>query len=1293
MVSLFSAFFLKTSKNRTLFFAVTGILITLFSFSAANISFEEDITKVISSSSEHEKYIKVLDKFKLLDRIVFKVSFSKCDNENCDHTKLSNYAGQFIEKMKESNESRLIKSFSSDKMKVNESIVYNHFYKFLPVYLEDNDYKYLEEMSDPLKIEEMVGKLYRNIVSPAGMISASFIRKDPFGLTFRALEKLNTLNPDENFEVIDGHIFTTDKKNLIFFIEPSGSANESADNSSLIKKMDSIIDELNEQSDHEVYGEYYGGLPIAVGSAARIKADVVLSSILAFFLVFFILFFYFRKISVIPLIFLPALFGGLSAIAAAYFFRGTISAISLGVTSVLLGISIDYSIHIISHALKSETVEQAIKDVSLPMVISSTTTVAAFSCLMFLDSPILNDLGLLGAVSIFAAALFSLTVLPHLIFFVKKRYPSIKTEPDCNEKNFKQKTFFKYRFIIPLLLVVTGIALIFSKETGFEEDLNKINHVSPKLEQAMNNIDDINNVSGKTIYLIFKGDSLDRAINIRERVDSEIEALITSGKVKAITDISGLIYSQNFQHEKILKWHSFWDEERKGEVKRLLLEKGEKYGFKEETFSQFFQLIERSYNPVEPEKLTDFAAEMFKDWFILDENEAMVASLIKIGDNDSSEIYETFKEIEGVTVFDRGYLVSSFINRLRFDFENLLLYSFFVVLFILIFLTGRIELGIAAIIPVIISWIWTIGIMGVAGIKFNIVNVIIVTFIFGLGIDYVVFIMRAKMQEYTYGTKTCFLSYRSSIILSCITTVTGVGVLFFAVHPAIRSIAFIAVAGMLSSLINALVFAPAIFDWMMINQKKKKAPPHTFVVFVYTFLAYTSFVLASLTISSIGFAIFTTIPFNFARKQRKYLYHTMIRYAAGSVIIFAPHISLKMKNPFKEDFKKPSVIIVNHESFLDILMMLYMKTKIVMVTKDWVNNSPVFGRLVRFADFFTVTEGYEKMAPRLQQVIDDGYSIVVFPEGTRSEDGNLRRFHKGAFFLAEMLKLDIVPIVLHGTGHCIKKGEFSVRASDLSYNVLKRIEHGSKEYGETYQEKYKNISKMYKQERNRIYEELGTVDFYKDRLLKNFVYKGPDIEWYSKIKIKLEDYYRFFEEIMPRKCKIYDLGCGMGFLTYMLSLTSKERVITGVDYDNSKISVAENCFLKNNQTNFVNGDIIEIGFDKADVFIMNDVLHYFDIENQKKVIVKCAESLNDGGFIILRDGDAGDTEKHKNTAATEKYSTGLGFNRTNGKLSFISMSDLEKISFESGLDIAVLKSQHSTSNRIYKLTKKADKNV
>ncbi len=1282
MVSLFSTFFVKTKKHPGLFFAIVLLLVALFAVLATRISFEEDITKIILQSEETERYSDFLEKFRLLDRIIFKVSFTDPAKDN-DHRELSSYAFKFIETMKESEESFLIESFSSDKMKVDDKVLYDHFYENLPLYLNEKDYLFLEELDDPDKLEKILGTLYRNIVSPVGTVSASFIRKDPLGLVFRAVEKMNTLNPDGNFEVIEGNIFTKDRAHLIFFIEPSGSANESALNAALVSRMNKVIEELNQKFNNRIYAEFYGGLPVAVGNASRIKSDVALSLTLALFFVFLILIFYFKRLGAVPLIFLPAFFGGLVAIATAVFFKGTISAISLGVTSILLGITVDYSIHIISHSLKSKNIEKAVKDVSFPMVVSSLTTAAAFSCLFFLDSPVLNDLGLLGSVSILASALFSLTVLPHLISYMEKK--NRKLENPVLEIGFFK---IKRRILIPVIAVITFTALFFSGKTEFEDDLNKINYVSPELQQTINNIDKINDVSGKTVHLIFSGKTFDEALSARERSEDKIRNLKKQRVIDSITDISGLIYSRQLQEKKIGKWNSFWDDGRKERIKENFIEKGENYGFKKETFSQFYQLLEKEFEPSDPEKLTEFARDMFKEWSVVDQSGAMTASVVKVNEEKTEMLYGAFKNDMYATVFDRGYLIQNFIGQLRFDFEKLVRYSLFAVFLLLFFLTGRIELAVAAMIPVIVSWVWTLGIMGVAGIKFNIVNVIIVTFIFGLGIDYVVFIMRAKMEEYGYGTKNSFDSYRSSIILSCITTMTGAGALLFAVHPALRSIAFIAIAGMTSSLINALVVAPAVFDWMMLSQKKKNAPPHTFVVFIYTIIAYTGFVVMSLTISSIGFAIFTTIPFYFARKQRKYLYHAMIRYAAGSVILFAPHVSLRKNNPFKEDFKEPAVIIANHQSFLDILMMLYLQTKIVMVTKEWVNNSPVFGRLVRFADFFTVSEGYEKMVPRLRECIDDGYSIVVFPEGTRSRDGKLRRFHKGAFFLSEMLKVDIVPIVLHGTGHCIKKGEFSVRSSSLSYNILKRIKYNSEEYGKTYQEKCRNISKMYKEEYCKINENLGTVDFYRERLMKNYIYKGPDIEWYARVKIFLEKNFRFFDELVPREAKIYDLGCGLGFLTYMLSFTSENRYITGIDYDRSKIEIADNCFSKNERTVFVNGDITEFNFDNADIFIMNDVLHYLSFDNQKKLIRKCVEKLNSSGMIIVRDADSSLKEKHSNTEVTEKFSVGLGFNRAVGKLHFITKNELEEISGSLGVTVSVVKSQRSTSNTVYLLRKK-----
>ena len=170
---------------------------------------------------------------------------------------------------------------------------------------------------------------------------------------------------------------------------------------------------------------------------------------------------------------------------------------------------------------------------------------------------------------------------------------------------------------------------------------------------------------------------------------------------------------------------------------------------------------------------------------------------------------------------------------------------------------------------------------------------------------------------------------------------------------------------------------------------------------------------------------------------------------------------------------------------------------------------------------------------------------------------------------------------------------------------MPRIDLSKNEFGSTVKEQTKGIQAYFKSEYAKVQSKLETPDYFSDFIKKNYLYKGPVLEWYTKIKIRLEKNYAFFHEIIPEKARITDLGCGYGYLDYMLALTSKERSITGIDYDNGKIEIAKNCAIKNDRVRFISGDIIEMEFEESDVFILNDVLHYMPInyanKNHRKV--------------------------------------------------------------------------------------------
>ncbi|HRH63503.1 MAG TPA: class I SAM-dependent methyltransferase [Bacteroidia bacterium] len=183
--------------------------------------------------------------------------------------------------------------------------------------------------------------------------------------------------------------------------------------------------------------------------------------------------------------------------------------------------------------------------------------------------------------------------------------------------------------------------------------------------------------------------------------------------------------------------------------------------------------------------------------------------------------------------------------------------------------------------------------------------------------------------------------------------------------------------------------------------------------------------------------------------------------------------------------------------------------------------------------------------------------------------------------------------------------------------------------------------------------------------------------------MKLEDNYRLFNDLLPLEGKITDIGCGYGFLANMLSFVSDKRTLLGIDYDEEKIEVAQHCISKKANVNFIAADITKHEFENSDAFILSDVLHYLTGEQQLKVLDNCINKLNDGGMIVIRDGNKDLEKRHWGTRYTEFFSTNFGFNKTQNKLEFLSGKELMRNLEKYKLQIEVVDTTKLTSNLIY----------
>lgn len=231
---------------------------------------------------------------------------------------------------------------------------------------------------------------------------------------------------------------------------------------------------------------------------------------------------------------------------------------------------------------------------------------------------------------------------------------------------------------------------------------------------------------------------------------------------------------------------------------------------------------------------------------------------------------------------------------------------------------------------------------------------------------------------------------------------------------------------------------------------------------VYTFAMY----LLAMLFYVIPASVFIRISGGDTEEGRDRM-HRFINSMAKAVLFRhgLPGVKYTCGNPNGENFETPAVIICNHQSHFDLLPLLALTDKLVVLTTDWVWRNPLYGYMIRYADFLPVSSGHEAIMPRLKELLARGYSIAVYPEGTRSKDCSIGRFHQGAFHIAQALNLDIIPLLLYGSGKVLPKHGRIMNRWHMHLDIGGRISpEAMMEYGQSCRERASEMRKRYKRE-------------------------------------------------------------------------------------------------------------------------------------------------------------------------------------------------------------------------------------
>lgn len=225
----------------------------------------------------------------------------------------------------------------------------------------------------------------------------------------------------------------------------------------------------------------------------------------------------------------------------------------------------------------------------------------------------------------------------------------------------------------------------------------------------------------------------------------------------------------------------------------------------------------------------------------------------------------------------------------------------------------------------------------------------------------------------------------------------------------------------------------------------------------YTLFAFAFFLGMAVVLTVWGVILLTIGGHTDDHKMR---YHRTVQRMTHFVVNHIPGTSFSFLNPTKEAFSQPSVIICNHQSHLDLMAVMMIAPNIIILTKHWVWHNPFYGAIIRYLDYLP-TGDTEQTFTRIEAMVKRGYSVMIFPEGTRSEDCHIQRFHRGAFFLAERLHLDIIPLYIKGFGKVLPKHSRHLHPGHLSLEVLPRITASDARWSGDYRTMTKVVHQLY----------------------------------------------------------------------------------------------------------------------------------------------------------------------------------------------------------------------------------------
>lgn len=636
--------------------------------------------------------------------------------------------------------------------------------------------------------QKLIDTISQKLYSPFAAFYSEFLSLDPLLLLPENIleSKLNG-----EIEIKHGFLRKQHTDNRVAFTILAKTTKQSLtidDQTKLVNKLNAIVSTTNSQvPGTEV--RWSAMLAFAQSSAQRMESDIKLVSTIGALFTIALLFFAFRSASAVALSMASVLSGVLIGTYFVVLVQGNIHLLTIGFGSSLMGACIDYSLHFFSEYFYAQPLgrktdaTRARKNVVVPIVLGTITSILAFAALLFSDFSGLRELALFSIGSLFATCTTVLLCLPLVLKMGETRRPPRVLTSLLDKFAVISRGNKSSRIIVLITLVALLIPGLCAVTTN--DDIRSVQSPEPRLIQNEKWIADVSGLRSPSSYLFIEAKTEDEVSKFAYQAESLLSTAVSENLIESFVSIYGLIPPKETQEQTAFLYQQYL------QTHALAISNGLRdLGYEQSIIDNVFKQTNATRNASELLNILPLAtgSEIYRD------DKGYWTAIAIHGVRDHILFQQLISASPQLQYYQATDEISKQFYAYRMQSTSLVTAAYTLIFAILLFRYGA-KKGLFAFIPLLGSTIIVLATLGYLQQPVSFFSIIAMVIVIGLGIDFYIFLLEDAQHS---------IAVKSSVVLSAFSTITTFALLALSDTAVLKTIGLVISIGVSSAMLLAL---------------------------------------------------------------------------------------------------------------------------------------------------------------------------------------------------------------------------------------------------------------------------------------------------------------------------------------------------------------------------------------------------------------------------------------------------------------------------------------------------------